>query len=220
MTYLTSFPKAFGLSLLLVALTGCGDMVGDIEDNINEGLDSAQQQLEDAAKDAVLDELMKKADDNNGSAIIVRQGQEATLKIDEENAPGSPINGTEVFIPEDALADNVTEAVLAVYMIPDEVDLAFASNETQAGPGIEIQLQDLTLDNAGTTLTLETDATVYVLFDAGEVAQTGNLELGRMTGPREWDYLNDFALHSDEERISGGTVEFGRFTALEVDGEE
>ena len=199
-----SFLKTLALTVVLLGLTGCGDIVGDI-----------QRGLEQAGKEFVFDALVERAESNGGTAKLLQPGEEFILEITDEE---SPIFGTKIIIPADGLPSRVTEAVLAAYHM-DGFELTENVDYSLQGPVVRVELQDLTTDQVGETITLDNDATV--LIPHGVSVDPTGLVLGHLkvadressTLSQNWEAM-ETAIDTERPRIEGKTKEFGSFAAL------
>ena len=192
MKKLIDLPKMLGLGMLLVGLTGCGDVVGDI-----------QRGLEQAGKQFVFDSLVSQAESNDGTAKLVQPGEEFILEITE-----GPISGTKVVIPADGLPSGVTEAVLAAYHLKD-FQLSSDSDYAFQGPAVQIQLQNLTTDSVGEAIELAEAATVYIPFTTED--DTIELSLGELedtqTLSQNWKIHEEATQDEEESRLVTETTE-------------
>ncbi len=172
----------------LIGLTGCGDLVSAIQDGIRQ-----------AAIDAVLAEVQQQG----GTALVVKAGEEATVAVSDAT---SPIYGTKLVLPADALPLGVNEAIVSMANLP-----GFVTNDPAwllEGPGVDIQVRALP---SLQPVTLATDATVFLPYFE-DVTDTAGLVLGHL-GQSGWEVLGGQELHEDGT-LSGLTRSFSPFAVL------
>lgn len=179
-----------GLFVVLAALMGCngGDTVPD----------SPSQAFATIERDAVA---------NGGAAMRVTPGKAAKLEVFSYD---SPIYGAAVSLPASAVVG--TKDPVLVIQFPKGYS-ASGTDDTQAGPPVEIKLFEL---GSREPIKLGSAAQVALPFTATSEPDIYNLHVGRFDERKEtWSYSTTERVENNRARVKGKTLTFGRFVALQ-----